>query len=84
MSVDVKENNPKRPFKFYCKALPIKLCNCRGSEPEKVSCDVRDHEIRCHIRKRILSGHYTTNTSVLPKRIDDGYCLGVIIGGVGF
>ena len=62
------------------KACAEKLCNCPGSKPGIVSSDIDDHEIGCHIRKRILSGRYGVNTSVIPRKIHDGYSLGVAIG----
>jgi hypothetical protein len=58
-----------------------KLCDCPNSEPGKVSADISDHEIGCHIRKRILTGRYTVSTSVIPRKISDGCSLGVAIGG---
>lgn len=66
------------------KSCAEKLCNCPGSEPGKVSADIDDHEIGCRVRKRILTGRYGDNTSVLPRGINDGYGLGVVIGGEDF
>jgi hypothetical protein len=57
------------------------LCYCPHSEPGKVSANISDHKIGCHIRKRLHTGRYTVSTSVMPKKISDGYSLGVVIGG---
>jgi hypothetical protein len=53
-----------------------KLCRCHWSEAGKINLDVWAHESDCWIRKRLLSKHYTIDTSV-TQEINDGYCLGV-------
>jgi hypothetical protein len=66
------------------KSRTTKLCNCPNSEPGKVSSDLRDHESGCHIRKRISTGRFGVNTSVVPQKISDGYGLGVVLGEVDY
>lgn len=63
------------------KANTSKLCDCHNSEPGKISLDIFAHESGCHIRKRLQTGRYTVNTSVTPRKISDGFSLGVAIGG---
>jgi hypothetical protein len=57
-----------------------KLCDCPNSEPGKVSTDTGAHEPGCHIQKRLQTGRYTVNTSVTPRRLNDGYGLGIVLG----
>ncbi len=66
------------------KASTDKLCNCHGSKPGIISSELSDHEIGCHIRKRILTGQYGIKTSVIPRRIRDGCSLRVAIGAEDF
>jgi hypothetical protein len=66
------------------KACTDKLCNCHSSKPGIISSELSDHEIGCRIRKRILTGQYTTKTSVIPSKIRDGCSLGVAIGAEDF
>jgi hypothetical protein len=61
-----------------------KLCGCRYSEPGKVSLDTGAHESGCHIRKRLLTGRFTVDTSVTPRKITDRYGLGVALGEVNY
>jgi hypothetical protein len=70
--------------RIAAKVNPNKLCDCPSSELGKVSSDTRDHETGCHIRKRILTGRYGDDTSVIPRKINDGYSLGVMVGGEDF
>jgi hypothetical protein len=62
------------------KANTGKLCGCRNSEPGKIKLDIRAHEPRCHIRKRLQTGRYATYTFVTPGEITGGYSLSVAIG----
>ncbi|MFL6359727.1 MAG: hypothetical protein ACJ71P_05995 [Nitrososphaeraceae archaeon] len=92
----VKDNNFKRPLKDIVTKKPNsrvmisgiaakvnlhKLCDCPNSESGKISANIASHEPGCHIRKRLQTGRYTTNTSVTPRKISDGCSLGVVIGG---
>ncbi|MGA7899417.1 MAG: hypothetical protein WCA39_11205 [Nitrososphaeraceae archaeon] len=52
-------------------------CQCHGSEPSKIKIDPSAHEPACWVRKKLTYGLYTTNTSIAPPKIDDGYSLGV-------
>jgi hypothetical protein len=55
-----------------------KLCDCPNSQPGKINLDIVAHELDCWIRKRLQSGRFTVNTSVIPKKINDGFSLGVV------
>ena len=66
------------------KASTARLCNCLGSKPGIVNSDIYAHEPRCRFRKKIASGRYTVSTSVMPRRLNDGYGLGVVIPGGTF
>ena len=92
----VKDNNFKRPLKDIVTKKPNsrvmisgiaakvnlhKLCDCPNSESGKISANIASHEPGCHIRKRLQTGRYTTNTSLTPIKISDGCSLGVVIGG---
>jgi hypothetical protein len=57
-----------------------KLCDCPNSEPGKVKLDIQAHQQGCHIRKKLQTGQFTITTSVTPRKIRDGYCLGVVLG----
>lgn len=59
----------------------FRLCDCPNSSPGKISTDTDAHEPGCHIRKKLQTGRYTTNTSVIPSQINDGYSLRLAIGG---
>lgn len=61
------------------KAKTGKLCHCPGSEPGKISLDISTHEPGCRIRKRLQSSRFTVNTSVMSKKINDGFSLGVVL-----
>jgi hypothetical protein len=61
-----------------------KLCNCPGSEPGKIIADIGAHKHGCHIRRRLQTGRYTINISVTPKKISDGYGLGLVLGEENF
>jgi hypothetical protein len=63
------------------KANTCKLCDCPNSEPGKINLDIYAHLLGCHIRKRLQTGRFTVNTSITPKKINDGYNLGVVLGG---
>ena len=65
-------------------ANTTKLCDCPGSEPGKINLDIYAHLSGCWIRKRLQSGRFIVNTSVLPRRINDGYGLGVAIRAEDF
>jgi hypothetical protein len=56
-----------------------RFCQCPGSEPGKIKIDTSAHESGCWLRKKLLSGRYAMNTSVIPPKIDDGYSLGVAL-----
>jgi hypothetical protein len=80
-----KPNNNVEPSgDVAAKASTDKLCNCHDSKPGIISSELSDHEIGCHIRKRILTGRYAIKTSVIPHRIRDGCSLGVAPGGEDF
>jgi hypothetical protein len=59
------------------KVNPTKFCDCPGSEPRKIIANVNAHLPGCRYRK--LSSRYTTNESVVPDKIVDGYSLGVVL-----
>ena len=72
-----EDNYHNRLSKF----IATKLYDCPNSEPRKISADIRAHQIGCIIRKRIQTGQYTVDTSVIPTKINDGCSLGVAITG---
>ncbi len=57
-----------------------KLCHCPGSEPGKINLDINGHLSGCHIRKKLQTGRFTTNTSVTPSKFTDGCNLGLVLG----
>ena len=69
-----KPNNLK-VSEVVAKVCTDKLCNCPKSEPGKISA----HEPGCHIRERLRSSRYTINTSVTPRKFNDGCNLGVVL-----
>jgi hypothetical protein len=62
------------------KAKTAKLCDCPNSEPGRVKLDIEAHQYGCHFRKKLQTGHFTINTYVMPKKITDGYNLGIVLG----
>jgi hypothetical protein len=79
-----KEKKPSRVMIYgdsiiAAKANTHRLCNCPNSEPGKISLDICAHESDCWIRKRLLTKHYTVETSVTPEKFNDGYMLGVVV-----
>jgi hypothetical protein len=51
-------------------------CGCKNSRPGIINLDPHTHEAGCWIRKRLVTGKYTFDTSVNPKKMG-GYSLGV-------
>jgi hypothetical protein len=93
----VKDNNSKQSDKVIvtqkpnivkvddvAKAKTAKRCDCPNSEPGKVKLDIEAHQYGCHFRKKLQTGQFTVNTSVTPKKINDGYSLGIVLGEEGF
>jgi hypothetical protein len=66
------------------KASTTKLCDCPHSKPGIVSSELEAHEPECRFWKKIRSGRFAINTSVVPPKIKDGYGLGVVIGQEDF
>jgi hypothetical protein len=79
-----KPSNVEVEVDDAAKANTPKLCDCPGSKPGKINLDIYAHLPGCHIRKRLQSGRFTINTSVNPRRISDGFSLGVVLGEEGF
>jgi hypothetical protein len=60
--------------------IGFRFCDCSNSSPGKISADIDSHEPGCNIRKKLQTGKYTTNVSVVPRKINDGCSLGVVLG----
>jgi hypothetical protein len=66
------------------KACTDKLCNCLNSEPGKIKLNIEAHQYGCRFWKKTRSSRFSVNTSVVPRKINDGYGLGFVIRKEGY
>jgi hypothetical protein len=76
--------NSKVKVSDVAKVIRRKLCSCPNAQPGKVVLNSRDHRPGCRFRQRLLSGEFTIDTSVVPKKFRDGYGLAVVLGGENY
>jgi hypothetical protein len=79
-----RKPNKAKVSDVAAKACTGKLCNCPNNEPGKIKLNIEYHQYGCRFWKKIWSGLFAVNTSVVPPKIKDGYGLGVVIGQEDF
>lgn len=82
MIIEGNNEDSIKPFRAAdaaAKANTGKLCNCPNSEPSKINLDISAHKSDCWIRKRLQTKGYIVDTSVEPRKFNDGYSLGVVL-----
>jgi hypothetical protein len=70
------------PVGISTKSAASSYCSCPGSEPGKINIDASAHLSGCWIRKRLVTGQYTTDTSIISEQYNDGCSLGVVLTAI--
>jgi hypothetical protein len=65
-------------------AKKVTCCCCPGSKPGIINIDPLAHLPNCRIRKKLVTGRFTMNTSVVPTKFNDGCELAVALAEEGY